>query len=132
MPAPPDPQLTSFSVWELAFAAGTLVLSFVVSVVSGTWIIGNKINEATQALDRKITGEIDVTTQRFGETVAAARQKMTDMELWNRDTFVSKGTFNLVISQIRESWQRFEDNIGKRLDRIEDKIDHSHNPGSGE
>ena len=59
----------------------------------------------------------------FGETVAAIRQKMTDMELWNRDTFVTKSTFDVVMQQLRSDAERLEDKIDNRFDRLEAKLE---------
>lgn len=130
MAVTPDPQATGFPIWEGGVALATLVLSFIMSAISGTWILGKsrtklteKIDEIRLELERKIDQETDIAVHDFGETVSAIRQKMTDMELWNRDTFVTKATFNLVAAQNRDFWQRFEDKMDKRLDRIEEKLD---------
>lgn len=111
-------------------ALATLVLSFVVSAISGTWILGKsraklteKIDEVRLELERKIDQETDIAVHDFGETVSAIRAKINEMELWNRDTFVTKATFNLVAAQNRDFWQRFEDKLDRRLDRIELKLD---------
>ena len=77
-------------------------------------------------IERKIDEETDNTVHDFGETVAAIRQKMTDMELWNRDTFVTKSTFDVVMQQLRSDAERLADRIDGRFDRLEakeDKID---------
>lgn len=130
MAVPPDPQSTGFPIWEGGVALATLVLSFIMSAITGTWILGKsrnklteKIDEARLELERKINDETDVAVHDFGETVAAIRQKMTDMELWNRDTFVTKSTFNVIMQQIRSDTERLEDKIDSRFDRIEAKLD---------
>lgn len=130
MAVTPDPQTTGFPIWEGGVALATLVLSFVVSAISGTWILGKsraklteKIDEVRLELERKIDQETDIAVHDFGETVSAIRAKINEMELWNRDTFVTKATFNLVAAQNRDFWQRFEDKLDRRLDRIELKLD---------
>lgn len=52
----------------------------------------------------------------FGETCAAIRQKIHDVEVFSRDHFVSKDSFDAIIS-------RFERNLEKMTERLEDKFD---------
>jgi hypothetical protein len=125
------------SSWEIGIALATLVLSFVISAISGTWILARsrskvveKIDEVRLELERKINSKADSVLSNFGETISAAKQKMTDMELWNRDNFVSKQTFNVVMEQWRTWFTRFEDKIEKRFDRIDSKLD-SNGQGGG-
>lgn len=128
MTATPDPQ--GFGLWEALIALGMLVINFVSAIVGVTWVLARsrakvveKIDAARFELEQKIHIETDHVTHDFGETVTALRQKMTDMELWNRDNFVSKSTFNSVMDQWRNWFTRFEDKMDKRLDRIDAKLD---------
>ena len=128
--AAPDPQSTGFPIWEGGVALATLVLSFVMSAISGTWILGKsrnklteKIDEARLELERKIDHETDQAVHDFGETVSAIRAKINEMELWNRDNFVNKTTFNVVLTQLRSDSERLEDKIDARFDRLEAKLD---------
>ena len=133
MAVTPDPQASWFPFWEAGVALATLVLSFVISAISGTWILGKsreklseKIDEAKLELERKIHDETDNSVHDFGETVSAIRTKMNEMELWNRDNFVNKATFNVVLAQLRSDAERLEDKIDRRFDRIEAKLDGEH------
>ena len=106
------------------------MVNFIGAVVGGTWVLARsrakvveKIDAARLELEQKIHIETDQTTHNFGETVNAIRQKMNDMELWNRDNFVSKSTFSTVMEQWRTWFVRFEDKMDKRLDRIDAKLD---------
>ena len=130
MPAPPDPSPTQFPAWEVAVDLAALVVSLVTSLIVGTWTlargqgkIDKKQVETMRNIERKIDEETDKTVHDFGETVAAIRQKMTDMELWNRDTFVTKTTFDLVMQQLRSDAERLADKIDSRFDRIEAKLE---------
>jgi len=123
------PQDAGTGLWEALIALGTLILSLMGSAVAGTWVLGNsrnkvneKIDKAVLELESKIDDENDTVKAQFGETVTALREKIRETELWNRDNFVSKQTFTLVMQEMRTSWQRFEDKLDKRLDTIEAKI----------
>ena len=128
MAATPDPQ--GFGLWEVLIALGMLGVNFIGAIVGGTWVLARsrakvveKIDAARLELEQKINVETDHVTHDFGETVSAIRQKMNDMELWNRDNFVNKSTFNSVMDQWRSWFVRFEDKMDKRLDRIDAKLD---------
>ena len=130
MPAPPEPSPTGFPAWEVAVDLAALVVSLVTSLIVGTWTLAKgqgrgdkKLAETKLDLERKIDAETDNTVHDFGETVAAIRQKMTDMELWNRDTFVTKSTFDVVMQQLRSDAERLEDKIDNRFDRLEAKLE---------
>lgn len=128
--AAPSPDETGIGAWQALIAFGMLMINFAGAIVGGTWVLGRsreklveKIDTAKAELDRRLTDETNQTLNRFGETVSAMRQKMTEMELWNRDNFVNKVTFQVVIQQFRDSWQRLEDKIDKRFDRIDEKLE---------
>lgn len=73
-------------------------------------------------LNTRISDERDLTISRFGETVNALRQKINDMELWNRDNFVNRRTFDGHMADTRESLKRLEDKLDARFDRIDQKL----------
>src|SRR5258705_13277125 len=53
---------------------------------------------------RKLEAEtVEAHRREVGETVSAIRQKIHDVETWNRDTFVRKETFEQVIGRIEKS-----------------------------
>lgn len=125
----PDPQGLGIGVWQAAIAFGMFLLGVLSSIVGATWTLGKsreklveKIDATRLELDRRIDAESDVVAQRVGETFTALRQKITDMELWNRDNFVSKNTFTFVMGDIKDWQRRFEEKIDRRFDKLEDKL----------
>ena len=58
----------------------------------------------------------DVIIREFGETASAIRQKLHDIEVFSRDHFVSKDSFDSVVGRIERSFE-------KMTDRLEDKIE---------
>lgn len=67
-------------------------------------------------LEREAVVRGESYRQEFGETAAAIRQKIHDVEVFSRDHFVSKDTFETVIN-------RFERTVEKMTDRLEMKFD---------
>lgn len=119
----------SLTVWEIGLGAAGFLLTFVIAVITATWALGRdraalgrEIEEAKSELKTLIDNEIDAAVHSFGETISAIRQKMTDIELWNRDNFVGKDTFKMAFDQLRQSWQRLEDKIDRRFDQIDEKL----------
>ena len=58
----------------------------------------------------------DTYRNEFGETCAAIRQKLHDVEVFTRDNFVSKDSFEAVVG-------RFERTLEKMTERLETKFD---------
>lgn len=138
---PPD-------VWEItdekvsiAIAFAAVFFSFCSALVGATWALsrsGNKLYkrvdkkleadkvelaERLDAIDAKFSIDIKAAERNFGETVTAIRQKVSEVELWGRDNYVTKSTFNLVISEIKDSWLRLEEKIDRRFDKVDNKLD---------
>ena len=55
--------------------------------------------------------------------MAAIRTKVVDVELWGRDNYVSKGTFNMVVGEIKSLTLRLEEEMKLSNQRFQDKID---------
>lgn len=114
---------------QIALAAATLVVNLIAAVIGGTWAIAReskelseKIDAAKLEMDRRIDSETDNSLKQFGETMTAVRQKITDMELWNRDNFVNSRTFETIVGDIRDAWRRLEDKIDRRFDTLDRKL----------
>lgn len=60
----------------------------------------------------------------FGETAAALRTKIHEVETWNRDTFVRKDSFEMVIGRLEKSLEKLGDKIEDRIERLADRLQH--------
>lgn len=131
-------------------AAITFVATFIGNLVWWTVRLSrydialrDMISIAQHELDRRITQshkEIDdkieltrlefiertnVQAREFGETVAAVRLKVQEVELFSRDTFLRRVSFYKAQENIETSITRFAEKIETRLERMEEKIDKS-------
>lgn len=106
------------SLEQLALAAGMLIVNLLAAVIGGTWVLGR----TSADLSEKIDASRLESERNFGETVQAIRQKISDMELWNRDHFVNKQTFDGVMADTRETLRRMEDKIDRAFDRFDRKL----------
>jgi len=138
MAAAPNPANgTDTSSWAAIIAAGSFMVQLVMNAGTLVWALArsksstdDKIADkdkasamAMAALERDIRDELVENSRSFGETASALRQKITETELWNRDNFVSKQTFNSVITDMRRSLEQLGDRVDGRFDRLEDKLD---------
>lgn len=61
----------------------------------------------------------------FGETGAAIRTKMHEMETWNRDTFVRKESFEMVISRIEKTFEKSVEKLEKSIEKLGDRFEEA-------
>lgn len=111
---------------EVATYAGAAA-ALLVAGVGGLLKLGNiAIKKQIDALRLELTQtshvEIDDAVNQFGETVSAIRQKITEVELWNRDNFVNSKTFDSIVTDMRDAWRRLEDKIDRRFDMVDRKL----------
>jgi hypothetical protein len=69
-------------------------------------------------LDRDAIARGDTYRQEFGETASAIRQKLHDVEVFTRDHFVSKDSFELVVGRLEKSIEKLGDKIEDKLERF--------------
>lgn len=76
----------------------------------------DNVQRDIKGVERDCIGRGDTLRHETGEVGAALRQKIHDVEMFTRDTFVRKDTFESVMTRI-------ENSIEKLGDRLEEKID---------
>jgi hypothetical protein len=93
-----------------------LVLSAVIAAITATWVIGRNMStrkEVSEFVD-KFERDLEKGMHDYGESLAAIRQKIEQVELWVRDSFIPKDT-------VRESISRLNaevDGLGDRLEPL--------------
>jgi hypothetical protein len=70
-----------------------------------------------------IVNRTDTLRREFGETASALRTKIHEIETWNRDTFVRKDSFEIVIGRIEKSMEKIGDRVDEKLDKIDSRIE---------
>jgi hypothetical protein len=97
----------------LADLAG-FALSAFIAAVSATWIVGSKMATRREVadLDKRLVGSLDKGMHDYGESLAAIRQKIEQVELWVRDSFIPR-------DDIRESFSRLNAEVDDLSNRLE-------------
>jgi hypothetical protein len=120
-------------------AIGTFCLAILGYAVTLTWALSRiekEQQEYTDAqidnlqrdmanLERETINKVETFRHDAGEMGAAIRQKMHEMETWNRDTFVRKDSFELVINRIEKSMEKLGDRVEEKLEKLWEKAQRS-------
>lgn len=113
---------------SLIIAAVTLVMNALVIAVGGTWALsrmelrlGEKIEKHRDEVDENAAK----ATHDFGETIAALKEKIVQVELWTRDHLVRRDSFTTVIDSLGKQIESLTHRLEQRLSRMEDKIDRA-------
>lgn len=124
---------------EAYFALAGFLLALVGQIVYGVWFLARLKEELTELLVKK-TQEIDdkynkecgelhekinTATQRFGETVAAIRQKIHEVEMWGRDHFAQKGDIEKDLDRIHALIENVGRNMQDSFNKLEKRIDRT-------
>lgn len=118
------------------YVSGATAFGAVVYAVKVTWKFRDLEKEMREESDEKIKAikadydkavrdhmdDLDTMRHEFGETVAAVRTKIHDVEMWNRDTFVRKDSFEMVIGRLEKSIEKLGDKIEDRIDKMVERI----------
>jgi len=145
MAAAPNPASgPDIGIWPAVIAAGSFLLQLVMNIGTFVWVLirsksatDQKIADKDKAfagdlgeLERRMQDRVAAVERDCGEMGQALRQKIseteaktTQVELWNRDNFVSKQTFNAVVGDLRRALEKLVDRVDERFDRLEDKLD---------
>lgn len=124
----------------IIIALGALILQTIALIVGGIWALSRTEQAIRQQIaDHKLENEerANATMRAIGETFTAMRQKVadveialgkriTEIELYVRDTFLQKESFRVVISEIMNDMKNLGDRIENRLLRMENKLDRAH------
>jgi hypothetical protein len=105
----------------------TIIIALVSFAVGGVW----KLSRVESALRADITAAKDEVEEKqsqhsreFGETIAALRQKIADVELYASNHYVRRDGFYKVQEQFTADLRALGDRIEARFVRLEAKIDN--------
>ena len=110
----------------IVLGACGFVVNVIVLAVGGTWALARtaaSINKQIATHRMEIDAEFATMRKEFGETAAAIRAKVTEVELWSRDNFVKRGSFEQAMERMEKNVASLGDRIEARLLRMEGKLD---------
>lgn len=107
-------------------AVAAFIVNILVLVVGGTWRLSRMevaLREEITKSKAEVEDRQDRFAREFGETVAAVREKIREVELFCRDTFVRRDGFYKVRDELAADIKTLGEKIEARLERMESKID---------
>lgn len=118
-----DPAMLAIGLTALGF-----VLNVIVLMGGGLWKltrVENAIKDDIAKHQKYTDDELAKLRREFGETVAAIRQKLHEVELWSRDHFVLRPAFDVALKQVTNAIEQMDEKIEARLMRMESKIERT-------
>lgn len=113
------------SLPALLIEAGILLVQTITILATGIWKLGEVKDDLKEEMieHRDDTSkEVAILRREVGETMTAFRNKITEVELYIRDTYVSKPTFDVNIERILTEVRSINANIDNRFIRMENEI----------
>jgi hypothetical protein len=119
--------------WEaitVLVGVGGLLLQTIALIAAGIW----RLSRTEAAIRQEIASHrienadrVDTAVRQIGETFTAFRTKITEVELYLRDNYVRRDSFQSVVGQVMGDMKTIGDRIEARLLRMEGKIDRNSN-----
>jgi hypothetical protein len=114
----------------LIIAGSSLVLTVFLQVWGGSWKLKGALSDMELGLRKAITDskhEVEARQDNHlhdvGETIAALREKIREVEMFVRDKYIEKEDFIIQMKHHNDMILMNFSNITARLDRMEKKLD---------
>lgn len=104
--------------WGLAIAAGTLELVVLSSAIGVVY----RITRVEVSLRAEYTKEIAMIRAESTASIAALSGKLYQVEIWARDEFVRKGSFETVVSRLERTMELMGTKIETAVDKMATEI----------
>ncbi len=104
----------------------SIILALVGMSAGGVWQLSRveaSLRKDITAAKEEVEGKQDNHSREFGETIAAIRQKIADVELYGSNNYVRRDGFYKVQEQFSADIRGLGDRIEARFVRLETKID---------
>lgn len=88
-----------------------LAINILVVFIGGAWKLGRvelALRDAIALSAQEVESRVDRNSREFGEVVAALRAKITEVELFTRDTFIRRDTFMLTAAETKSDLKAVE------------------------
>jgi hypothetical protein len=106
--------------WGVIISAAGLAILVLTSVGGLVW----KLSRIEIGLRAEYSEEIAEIKADAVKELAALSAKLYQVEIWSRDEFVRKGSFEAVIARMEKGFGDLRNEIAQRLDKMTDRIEH--------
>lgn len=114
------------AIWfaGLTFAAGVIAYAVKITLYIRDLEKGmrSEMEDRTNERDQQLNDRDARLHREIGETFHAQRTKIHEIEMWTRDTFVRKDSFEIVVGRLEKSIEKMTDRLETKIDRLDEKI----------
>lgn len=117
--------------WSIVISAVGLAVVILSSVIGLVWKLSrielalrSEFSKTVTDIQSDHAREISDIKEAHARETAELGGKLYQMEIWSRDEFVRKGSFELVVARMERGLADLRGEITGRLDKMADKIDH--------
>ncbi|MGY3588096.1 hypothetical protein [Bradyrhizobium sp. USDA 4350] len=121
--------------WSIIIAAGSLEVIILSSVAGIVWKLSRLELAIRTESDLKITAlqkdhsdKIAALQKDHAEKEKTLSDKVYQIEIWARDEFVRKGSFEIVIARMEKSMEKIGDKIDAKFADLTQRIDQAVHP----
>jgi len=104
----------------IMISAAGLAILILTSVCGLVW----KLSRIEIGLRAEYMEEVAELRDAHAKEIAALSAKLYQVEIWARDEFVRKGSFEAVIARMEKGFGDLRSEITQRLDKMTDRIEH--------
>ena len=107
-------------------AVCSLAFNMIAAVVALTWGLGRVRDAVRDEIDENrdhTEASIDNLGRSFGESLTAIREKIREVELFGRDTYMRRDSFYKTMEMLSTDMKAQFTRLDTRLERMETKLD---------
>ena len=102
-----------------------LLLNLLVWILGGAKFVSNlkeAVRDEIAGLRKEIAEQREMDLRMYGESLAALRQKISEVEIWGRDNFARRDSVENALAQIQARQQAMDEKMTDQFNRLHDKI----------
>jgi hypothetical protein len=105
---------------EVYIAAGGLAIVILSSAVTITW----RLSRVEIGLRADYTEKIATLRADYTRDIAALQAKVYQVEIWARDEFVRKGSFETVVARLEKGMEQLGSKVESAVDKMASRIEN--------
>lgn len=105
--------------WTTIIGAMSLEVVIITSAVGVVWKLARSEISIRAEAERRVAEVREDAT----DAIKAISDKLYQVEIWARDEFVRKGSFETVIARMEAGFRDLRTEIGSRLDKMTERIE---------
>lgn len=117
--------------WTLAIAAGSLEAVILSSAIGVVWkltrtevSLRSEFTKEVASIRAEAAKEIADINAKAAREVAALQAKVYQVEIWSRDEFVRKGSFETVVARLEKTMELMGTKVENAVDKMATRIEN--------